>query len=211
MKTLVTTIVLLFIGMSAGAQNLEVVGKAKITVMDKVNTADSVVVRLADGTLAIRDVTTLSGPWYLGKDTLDGIVFYIYEGSDGHEHGLIVAKSESTAQWQSPTSTTNANRSWDGVYNMGQMTNSPAKTYVQGLGAGWYLPSIDELSLLWHHRFHANKALFDGGFTLLSKDEAYWSSTEIDATRAFAFSFDDVAGRYYTKTDVYSVRAIRAF
>ncbi len=42
------------------AQNLEVEGKAKITQMDKDNTADSVVVRLADGTLAIRDVSSLS-------------------------------------------------------------------------------------------------------------------------------------------------------
>lgn len=45
----------------ANAQNtLEVEGKAKVSVMDKYNTADSVVVRLSDGTLAIRDVATLS-------------------------------------------------------------------------------------------------------------------------------------------------------
>ena len=42
------------------SQNLEVDGKAKITVMDLHNMADSVVVVLSDGTLARRDVSTLS-------------------------------------------------------------------------------------------------------------------------------------------------------
>ena len=42
------------------SQNIEVEGKAKITVMDKDNTVDSVVVMLPDGTLAIRDVSTLT-------------------------------------------------------------------------------------------------------------------------------------------------------
>src|SRR5690554_5764846 len=106
--------------------------------------------------------------FYLGQDTLGGIVFYIYIGSDGNQHGLIVNKNESTAQWQSSGTTTNATRSWDGVYNTGLMTSSPAANYVNGLTDGgftdWYLPSIDELSILWHNRFHANNALNAGGF-----------------------------------------------
>src|SRR5690606_10514804 len=100
-----------------------------------------------------------SNDFYLGQDTLGGIVFYIYIGSDGNQHGLIVNKNESLAQWQSSTTTTNATRSWDGAYNTGLMTNSPAANYVNGLTDGgftdWYLPSIDELSILWHNRFHA--------------------------------------------------------
>ncbi len=59
MKNLVT-LLLLFNVLILQAQNLEVEGKARITEMDKVNTADSVVVRLEDGTLALRDVSTLS-------------------------------------------------------------------------------------------------------------------------------------------------------
>src|SRR5690554_6187962 len=38
-----------------------------------------------------------SNDFYLGQDTLGGIVFYIYIGSDGNQHGLIVNKNESTA------------------------------------------------------------------------------------------------------------------
>ena len=155
-----------------------------------------------------------SNDFYLGQDTLGGIVFYIYIGSDGNQHGLIVNKNESTAQWQSSGTTTNATRSWDGVYNTGLMTSSLAANYVNGLTDGgftdWYLPSIDELSILWHNRFHANNALNAGGFTLLSNAH-YWSSTEYNATAAFSFTFDHGYASYDSKTPTYSVRAVRAF
>ena len=42
------------------SQNLNIEGSAKITDMELKNTSDSVVVALADGTLARRDVSTLS-------------------------------------------------------------------------------------------------------------------------------------------------------
>ena len=153
--------------------------------------------------------------FHLGQDTLGGIVFYIYIGSDGNQHGLIVNKNESTAQWQSSSTTTNATRSWDGVYNTGLMTASPAANYVNGLTDGgftdWYLPSIDELSLLWHNRFHANKGLNDVGATLLSNTAFCWSSTESIAAFAFFFDFGDGNAGDVSKANTYSVRAVRAF
>ena len=156
-----------------------------------------------------------SNDFYLGQDTLGGIVFYIYIGSDGNQHGLIVNKNESTAQWQSSGTTTNATRSWDGVYNTGLMTSSPAANYVNGLTDGgftdWYLPSIDELSILWHNRFHVNNALNAGGFTLLSNTATYWSSTEVNAPNAFLFYFLSGFATNYGKANTYSVRAVRAF
>uniref|UniRef100_UPI00404817F9 Lcl C-terminal domain-containing protein n=2 Tax=Flavobacterium sp. TaxID=239 RepID=UPI00404817F9 len=156
-----------------------------------------------------------SNDFYLGQDTLGGIVFYIYIGSDGNQHGLIVNKNESTAQWQSSGTTTYATRSWDGVYNTGLMTSSPASTYVNGLTDGgftdWYLPSIGELSILWHNRFHANNALNAGGFTLLSNTAHYWSSTEYDAAYAFSFAFINGSTSATNKAVTYSVRAVRAF
>src|SRR5690554_1660483 len=156
-----------------------------------------------------------SNDFYLGQDTLGGIVFYIYIGSDGNQHGLIVNKNESTAQWQSSETITNATRSWDGVYNTGLMTSSPASTYVNGLTDGgftdWYLPSIDELSILWHNRFHANNALNAGGFTLLSYYAYYWSSTEYNEPYAFFFNFLNGGTNYLSKPLSYNVRAVRAF
>ncbi|MEX1001905.1 MAG: DUF1566 domain-containing protein [Crocinitomicaceae bacterium] len=156
-----------------------------------------------------------SNDFYLGQDTLGGIVFYIYLDQNGAQHGLIVNKNESTAEWQSSSTTTNATRSWDGVYNTGLMTGSTAATYVNGLTDGgftdWYLPSIDELSILWRNRFHANKALNAGSFTLLSNTAQYWSSTETIATYAFNLRFGHGDASANVKTDTYSVRAVRAF
>ena len=44
------------------AQNLEVEGKAKIAEMPVDNAANQIVVKQADGTLAVRESSTLSGP-----------------------------------------------------------------------------------------------------------------------------------------------------
>jgi len=79
-----------------------------------------------------------SNDFYLGQDTLGGIVFYIYLDQNGNQHGLIVNKNESAAQWQTSGTTTNATRSWDGVYNTSLMTDSPAATYVNGLTDGGF-------------------------------------------------------------------------
>jgi len=148
---------------------------------------------------------------YLGEAYLGGIIYYLYKGSDGLEHGLIVALTESTAQWQTTATLVNANRSWDGTYNTTLITGSPAKTYITGLGAGWYLPSIDELGKLYYNRFETNKALFTGGNTLLSNTAYYWSSTEYNAPNAYFFTFFIGSANYNFKADTFTVRGVRAF
>lgn len=60
MREVFITLITFLITTALLSQNLEVQGKAKISNMEKVNTADSVVVRLSDGTLGVRDVSTLS-------------------------------------------------------------------------------------------------------------------------------------------------------
>ena len=148
---------------------------------------------------------------YLGEAFNGGRIFYLYKGSDGLEHGLIVALIESTAAWQTTSTLVNANRSWDGAYNTTLMTGSPAATYIAGLGAGWYLPSIDELGKLYYNRFETNKALFNGGNTLLSSTAAYWSSTEYNANNAYNFDFNVGYAFNYGKSGTRSVRGVRAF
>jgi len=149
--------------------------------------------------------------FYLGQDTLGGIVYYIYKDATGTQHGLIVSKTQSTAVWQAVGVLVNANRTWDGAFNTLLMTSSAAATYIATLGAGWYLPSIDELSLLWQSRFTSNKSLNAGGFTLLSTTANYWSSTEYFATDAFYFYFGNGNATNYGKTGILSVRGVRAF
>jgi hypothetical protein len=93
-----------------------------------------------------------------------------------------------------------------------KMTGSPAATYIAGLGAGWYLPSIDELGLLYYNRYSAQKGLRTGGNTLLSNTAYYWSSTEYPPySGAYHFNFGDGYALISGKTNSYSVRGVRAF
>jgi hypothetical protein len=149
---------------------------------------------------------------YLGEAFNGGIIYYLYKGSDGLEHGLIVALTESTAEWQTSPTLVNADRTEDGAYNTTLMTGSPAATYIATLGAGWYLPSIDELGLLYYNRYSAQKGLRTGGNTLLSSTAGYWSSSESTNVNAWIFIFS--SGYAYdgsNKNLTYYVRAIRAF
>lgn len=151
------------------------------------------------------------GPFYLGQDTLGGIVYYIYIGSDIQQHGLIVNKNETDAMWQSTSILADADRTEDGAWNTGLITSSPAVTYATSFGAGWYLPSIDELGLLYYNRFSTNKALRAGGFNTLSKTAIYWSSTENAIANAQCFRFDYGHATNSYKVTNQKVRAVRAF
>ncbi len=151
-----------------------------------------------------------SNKFYLGQDTLGGIVYYIYIGSDGQQHGLIVSKDETTGQWTGNT-LVGADRTEDGVFNTGKMPNSGIKTWAINHGTDWYIPSIDELSILWHNRFHVNKTLRAGGNTLLVYNTAYWSSTEYNAPNAVHFNFGNGYANGVPKAGAFSVRAVRAF
>ena len=152
---------------------------------------------------------------YLGEAFNGGIIYYLYKGSDGLEHGLIVALTESTPlAWQTTGTLVNANRTEDGAYNTALMMGSPAATYIATLGAGWYLPSLDELGLLYYNRYSAQKGLRLGGNTLLQWNSLtawYWSSSEYDASYAFRYSFLDGVADQNIKTTACYVRAVRAF
>jgi hypothetical protein len=91
------------------------------------------------------------------------------------------------------------------------MTGSPAATYIATLGAGWYLPSIDELVLLYDNRYSAQKGLRLGGHTLLQILASYWSSTEYNAPLAYYFSFYDTISGAGPKTNGLALRGIKAF
>ena len=108
--------------------------------------------------------------YFLGQEKDGGIIFCIYKGSDGLEHGLIVSKTESTGKTWLGTTLVGANSSSDGAFNTNLMPASgTARIWVNSLGTGWYLPSIDELSILWHNRFYVNHYAVSGsGITILS-------------------------------------------
>ncbi len=153
----------------------------------------------------------LENKFYLGQEIFGGIVCYIYLDKNGKQHGLIVSKNETTEKWQNSATTTNATRSWNGTYNTILMTGSPAKTWVASLGTDWYLPSIDELTILRQNRFHINKGLHKAGADLLSNSDNYWSSTENNKETANFLNFSTGKSGSESKVNSYKVRAVRTF
>ena len=83
--------------------------------------------------------------------------------------------------------------------DLGKMSWEDAKKACADLGAGWRLPTTDELYIL-------NDNTVDGS---LARGE-YWS-TEYDATDAYIFIVWSGAASYRTKTETASVRAVRTF
>jgi hypothetical protein len=82
-------------------------------------------------------------------------------------------------------------------------------TYTARLYDDWFLPSKDELNLLYTEL----KLYSMGGF---SSDAVYWSSSENDHSKVGSSAWrqwfsDGGQYEYYLKTNPYSVRAVRAF
>lgn len=152
---------------------------------------------------------------YLGEYFNGGIIFELFKGTDGKEHGLIVAISESSTalQWQSTASLVYASRTDDGAINTLNIVsaNSPAKTYVSGFGFGWYIPSIDELAKLYYNRYYVQKGLLATSQSPLSNTATYWSSTELNSGTAQLFYFSSGHAGSNGKTSAFNVRAIKAF
>jgi len=163
---------------------------------------------------------------YIGEAFGGGVIFHLWKDAQGVEHGLIVDKTDlSTSQaWSNVSSTligASAQSSWDGLSNsnaiVGQAghTSSASALCLNSTNGGqsdWYLPSIDELSLLWHNRFNVNKSLSSiTGATVLPFSAYYWSSTEFDYNLAWYFFFNDGLAYPNYKNYSYYVRAVRAF
>jgi hypothetical protein len=163
---------------------------------------------------------------YIGEEFGGGVVFHLWKDNLGVEHGLIVAlNNQSTSQtWSNVAGTqigATAQSSWNGLTNSNAIvaqsghTSSAAKLCVDLVAGGqsdWYLPSVDELSLLWHNRFNVNKTLSTiGGATILPFFDVFWTSSEYLALNAWYFNFGNGYAINIAKSTAFYVRAIRAF
>ncbi|MCF8428080.1 MAG: DUF1566 domain-containing protein [Bacteroidia bacterium] len=162
---------------------------------------------------------------YIGEPFGGGVIFHLWKTA-GVEHGLIVALTDQSqaAAWSSVTNLligTTAQSTWDGLTNSNAIygqsgSNSIAAAIclnlVNGGQSDWYLPSIDELNLLWQNRFDVNKSLGSlSGANALSLAR-YWSSNENNLSTAWYFYFNGgLSYNYSTKSNMYCVRAIRSF
>ena len=169
---------------------------------------------------------------YYNDGTKEGVVFWIDETG---QHGKLVSmiQSNSTLQWTSSESEQKrligASSKTNGVANHQAIEkrtnwhiNYPAFTWCANLGAGWYLPAIEELNLFMlddEIRNTINRTLAANGGTLLHTKggvEWYWSSTEvekraIDASCAWGVNMYNGYTYYYHKSNNYYVRAVSAF
>ena len=162
---------------------------------------------------------TKTAKYSVGEKYGGGIIFYIEPSG---EHGLIASMQDikDTTVWGNPGVLTGAKSSYDGSVNTASIVSSGgpgdyAAYYCDTLSAGgdddWYLPSVDELFLLFKARYIVNSILeadADENTTALIKD-VYWTSTEKDQDKAMVFRIGNPAEA--TKDEKGSVRSVRAF
>jgi hypothetical protein len=132
-----------------------------------------------------------------------------------------LADLSSTAAWGlNGIDVSNCESTWDGQTNTASLITAGiavgtaaqlCDVSTNGGKIDWYLPAIDELSMIWQNRFLINLNVgVTSGFNSLVF-ASYWSSTEITAFDAWNFNFTN--GNTFTnnKTNTFYVRAVRRF
>ncbi len=162
---------------------------------------------------------------YLGEAFGGGVIYHLWKDNLGQEHGLIVDITDLSLNetWSNITGNQvgSAQSTWNGLGNSNAIVAQPghvssaASLCLNSTNGGqtdWYLPSIDELSVLWQNRFIVNKSLSSvGGSTPLPITGTIWSSTEWNYMYAWMFGFTDASSSFAVKTNAMSVRAVRTF
>ena len=165
--------------------------------------------------------------------TAKGVVFWVDPASP--THGLACAlKDAGTGKWCLNNTTdvptlTNVTGFEDALGDMAGQANTqalraltPATDYpaanlisAADIAAGWYMPAIGELNLLYTHYAQVAPALQkvvdrDAGTATTMNNNFYWSSMECSASAAWSIDGDGYLGNSL-KVYVGSVRAVAAF
>jgi len=151
-----------------------------------------------------------------------GVIFHRYI-NNGVQNYLVVGLSNlSSSSWSNVTGTligSTAQSTYDGLSNsnaivaqVGQ-TSSAAKLCLDSTvnsQIDWYLPSSDELLRIRINMLEVAQGLVISGGTLFGSS-TYWSSTEFSLTNSMTVDFGTLSVNSATKSNSYSVRAIRKF
>jgi len=165
---------------------------------------------------------------YIGEHFGGGVIFHLWKDAQGVEHGLIVDKTDlSTSQeWSNVYQVfigPSAQSLWDGLSNSNAIvaqvghTQSAASLCLNSTNSGyndWYLPSIQEIDLLWNNYFNVSRTLSQISGATQMQQVNYWSSTEGEYDGAYILIFAinyQINYSYPLKNNTYYVRAIRAF
>ena len=163
---------------------------------------------------------------YIGEEFGGGVVFHLWKDALGVEHGLIIDKTDlSTAQvWSNIDSTLigpSAQSSWDGLSNSNAIVGQAGHTSsasalclnsTNGAQSDWYLPSVQELNMLWNNYYTVAPSLTQISGATQLQPAYYWSSTETGNYYAWTFGFiNGLAFNSCPKTTTDYVRAVRAF
>lgn len=171
----------------------------------------------------IAEVETYSVGDYYDDGKRQGVVFAV---SDDGRHGKIVSLDQTIKRWctdgkyntneQSEKksvvgvlSPKDGRSNTDKVMARADSENYPAFQWCRAKGDEWYLPSIEELELLYKVKDKVNKTLIDKSMKELSG--RYWSSTEQTVFLARLVGMSDGYTRNDYKGDYYDVRAVSAF
>ena len=175
------------------------------------------------------DITAVSSnvfQYEIGEYVEDegGVIFHRYLDGNTQNYLVVSITDQSTGQaWSNVTSTligSTAQSTWDGLSNsnaiVGQagFTNGAAKTCLDLISLDkddWYLPSIQELNILWNNYFNVSKTLSQITGSNQMNLSIYWSSTEYFSTTSIYFNFLTAIANEASKGNTYSVRAIRKF
>ena len=160
---------------------------------------------------------------YVGEEYGGGVVFHVYKDALGIERGLVVSiinQSSSSTYSDIDNISIGVATTWNGQANTNLMSTQVGATsgawkdcndYTYDGFSDWYLPAVDELSLLWQNRFNINKTLTTIVGATEIKYGNYWSSTEYIATTAYTFNFYTGYPNDEGKPNPVTVRAIRQF
>ena len=169
---------------------------------------------------------------YLGEQFGGGVIFHLFKDAQGSEHGLIVdiVDLSDASEWSNILTFVgpSAQSTWTGEDNtnaiIAQSGNTSGAAYLcansnSSLQNDWYLPSLDELNVLWNNRLYVNITLstINGSDVLPTISTSYyWSSTETTYSggdNAMFFTFPNTStpvGAAYKNT-LHRVRAVRNF
>lgn len=150
--------------------------------------------------------------------TKQGVVFEVSE--DG-KHGKIVSLYEAKLQWCTEEQyhkdiQVGANSGRDGktntdvVMQRSDCAEYPAFKWCREQGEEWYLPSNEELLVLYRVKGLVNKTLTQNSYQEI-RDYRYWSSTEKDEFCAWIVNMGNGYTNRIVKYDGNYVRAVSAF